>query len=99
MGKNSSNSVIYLYAHFALMGYDGFDLLTAKELLSSTHTFDRYEISRLIMIKQINAKLKIYDKSIDLLIKKSLKYASKDAVAYYKKNIKEKVSYPYLREF
>ena len=99
MGKNSSNSVIYLYAHFALMGYDGFDLSTAKELLSSTHTFDRYEISRLIMIKQINAKLNIVDKSIDSLIKKSLKYASKDAIAYYKKNIKESVSYPYLREF
>ena len=33
MGKNSSNSVIYLYAHFSLMGYDGFELLTAKELL------------------------------------------------------------------
>ncbi len=99
MGKNSSNSVIYLYAYFALKGFEDFDLKLAKELLSSTHTFDRYEISKYIMLKQINKKLNITDKALDLSIKKCLKYLSKDAKNYYKENIKLEVSYPYLRDF
>lgn len=99
MGKNSSNSVIYLYAHFALKGFEDFDLSKAKELLSSTHTFDRYEISKFIMLKQLNKRLNIEDKSIDLSIKRCLKFATKDGKNYYKNNINESIPYPYLREF
>ena len=99
MGKNSSNSVIYLYAYFALKEESGFDLNFAKELLSSTHTFDRYEISKFVMLKQINNKLNVVDKNLDILIKQSLKYLSNDAKKYYKENIKKELSYPYLRDF
>lgn len=99
MGKNASNSVIYLYAYFALNGEKDFDLTLAKELLSSTHTFDRYEISKFVMLKQINKKLNINDKDLDLMIKRCLKFITKEAKLYYKENIKQEVSYPYFRDF
>ncbi len=99
MGKNASNSVIYLYAYFALNGEKDFDLALAKELLSSTHTFDRYEISKFVMLKQINNKLNINDKDLDLMIKRCLKFITKEAKLYYKENIKQEVSYPYFRDF
>lgn len=99
MGKNSSNSVIYLYAYFALNEEKDFDLKLAKELLSSTHTFDRYEISKFVMLKQINKKLNINDKDLDLMIKRCLKFITKEAKLYYKENIKQEVSYPYFRDF
>lgn len=99
MGKNASNSVIYLYAYFALNGEKDFDLALAKELLSSTHTFDRYEISKFVMLKQINKKLNINDKDLDLMIKRCLKFITKEAKLYYKENIKQEVSYPYFRDF
>ncbi len=99
MGKNSSNSVIYLYGYFAMLMYEGFDLNYAKELLLSTHTFDRYEISRLIMIKQINKKLNVVDKSIDMKIKECLKFISKEGKKYYKENINKDLSYPFLKDF
>lgn len=99
MGKNASNSVIYLYAYFALNGEKDFDLTLAKELLSSTHTFDRYEISKFVMLKQINKKLNINDKDLDLMIKRCLKFITKDAKLYYKENIKQEISYPYFRDF
>ena len=98
MGKNASNSVIYLYAYFALNEEKDFDLKLAKELLSSTHTFDRYEISKFVMLKQIK-KLNINDKDLDLMIKRCLKFITKEAKLYYKENIKQEVSYPYFRDF
>lgn len=99
MGKNSSNSVIYLYAYFALNDEKDFDLIKAKELLSSTHTFDRYEVSKYVMLNQINRKLNINDKELEIATKRCLKYLTKDAKKYYKDNIKLDKSYPYLRDF
>ena len=99
MGKNSSNSVIYLYAYFALKGFEDFDLKLAKELLSSTHTFDRYEVSKYVMLNQINRKLNVKDKELEITTKRCLKYLTVEAKKYYKDNIKLEVSYPYLRDF
>lgn len=99
LGINCSNSVIYLYAYFALKGEKDFDLNEAVKLLSSTHTFDRYEISKFVMLRQIYLKLGKSTKDVDLYIKRCLKFASKSAIKYYKENIKKEVSYPYFGDF
>ena len=99
LGINCSNSVIYLYAYFALKGEKDFDLNQAAKLLSSTHTFDRYEISKFVMLRQIYLKLGKNTKDVDLYIKRCLKFASKSATKYYKENIKKEVSYPYFGDF
>jgi tetratricopeptide (TPR) repeat protein len=99
LGINCSNSVIYLYAYFALKGEKDFDLNQAAKLLSSTHTFDRYEISKFVMLRQIYLKLGKNTKDVDLYIKRCLKFASKSAIKYYKENIKKEVSYPYFGDF
>ena len=98
-GKYSTNGIFYLYAYFALNGEDGFDLAYAKELLELTSTFNRYEVSKYLMISKINKKLKIDDKVNQKRLKRALKFADKYSKQYYKHNKNKDIIYPHLKDF
>lgn len=103
-GKKSSNIVIYLYAYFALNDEEDFKLDVALDLLDgNTYSFRRYEISKLIILKQVKEKLYNKDLSHDKLLndefKLCLKHNDKEVKKYYKENVNKKISYPYFKDF
>ena len=98
-GKYSTNGIFYLYAYFALTLEEGFDLAYAKELLELTSTFNRYEVSKYLMISKINKKLKLDDKVNQKRLKRALKFADKYSKEYYKKNKNKAIIYPHLKDF
>lgn len=98
-GKYTSNLPVYLYYYFAIRGEDGFDLNYCLELLNLTYPFYRYEITKLLMIRNI-LKIKNKDlKEIDKQIKICLKHSNKEVLTYYKENKDNKELYPFYKLF
>lgn len=98
-GLDSGNNVSYLYAYFALNNESGFDLDYAYQLLLKQKGFNRYEISRYIILKQLCQVLKQDSSKFDEAIKDCLKLKDCKIKQYYKENINKKVSYPHFKHF
>ena len=95
----SSNIVIYLYAYFALLNREGFDLNLAKQYLEGKYPFCRYEISRPMMLKLIYKRLGLDTTEIDKTIKLCIKYGEKSNKKYYKLNKDLDLIYPSLNNY
>lgn len=97
--NKSSNIVIYLYAYFALLGDNRFDLVKAKEFLLEKSPFYRYELSRAMYLKLVKERLNENIDEVNNLIKLCVKYGNKDTKEQYKKNKDEKIIYPFINNF
>ena len=95
----SSNIVIYLYSYFALLGKEGFNLETAKELLELVYPFYRYEITRPMMLKRVYIKLGIDTKKIDDVIWDCRWLGDSMNSKYYFKNRKKDIIYPAFNNY
>ena len=74
-------------------------IFKTKELLELTSTFNRYEVSKYLMISKINKKLKLDDKINQKRLKRALKFADKYSKQYYKQNKNKDIIYPHLKDF
>lgn len=90
------SSVIYLYAYLYLKGEVEADGRKIIAYLRQTSKFLRYEISKEVLISQINQKLGLPDKDAKKKIKKAYKYDSILARKYYKLHKNDPVYYPFL---
>lgn len=89
----SNNTTIYLYTYFALNNDARFDLHKAKEMLLSTISIKRYDITRALMLKCVLKKLGEDTTEVESLIKKCLKYGTKTAKKFYKENKNKDIVY------
>lgn len=84
--NTSNNTIIYLYTYFALTNDERFSIKKAKKMLESTYSFERYEITRAMMLKLVLRRLDEPTKDVDKLIKNCLKYGTKNVKAFYRAN-------------
>lgn len=92
--KNYANNVIlYLYAYFALYGKNEFSQEQAKKYLEQTAIFGRYDLTRLVLLKQVYDKLGIVYPNYSEELKLCLKYSSKCAKDYFKKHQNDQIFY------
>ncbi len=82
-GKNSASTTLLQYAYFAVKGDSRFSLENAKEYLTQTSPFNRYNLSREVLIKQINDKLGIETPDYETKLANCLKYSPACDVEYY----------------
>lgn len=97
--ENSSNTVIYLYTYFALMGDERFSLELSEKCLAVKYPFYRYELSRAMYLKLVKEKLNKDLTSTNELIEKCVKYGNKETKKYYKENKNEKIIYPLFNNY
>lgn len=95
-GTFTTSHVAYYYAYFYLMGYREFNGEFAKTLLEKNYPFYRYEISRIVLLKQVCQKLNQESQKLQDLLKDIDKY-SKEDLKYYNENINEEISKPFWR--
>lgn len=97
--ERSSNIVIYLYSYFALQGDSRFDLQKSYQYLNQTYPFQRYEITRVMMLKLVARKLGKNLSQIDEQIYQCLKFGDKQNKKYYKENKNKEIIYPAFNNY
>lgn len=90
---------IYHYAYFSLLNEDGFDKNKAIEYLSSNFPFDRYDITRALIMNKLCKSLGLEEKYNQSDIKKILKNLNKEYTDYYNMNKNKDIVYPYYKSF
>ena len=98
-GIYSSNIVIYLYTYFALQNMEGFDKTEALKCLETTYPFYRYELTRYMYLVKIKKALHMDYSCDEQMIKKCLKYSSKEVKKYYKENKNKDICYPCFNNY
>lgn len=97
--ERSSNTVIYLYTYFALIGDDRFSIERSEKYLSEKYPFYRYELSRAMYLRLIKERLNKDLTSTNNLIKDCVKYGNKETKKYYNENKNEKIIYPLFNNY
>lgn len=97
--EDAGGNVIYLYAYLYLTDKIEADYHKVIQLLRMTKAFNRYEISREILIDQICKKVGISNTYAVSDMKSTLKYDSVLAKKYHKKAKKAKFYYPFLNSY
>lgn len=92
-GKRCQNTVLLQYAYFAVKGDSRFLLENAKEYLVQTSKFNRYNLTREVLIKQINDKLGIETVDYQTNLANCLKYSPACDVEYYHKHKNDQAFY------
>lgn len=96
---DANGNIIYLYAYLYLTDKITADYHEVLRLLRLNKSFNRYEISREVLIEQVCKKVGITNKFSVEGVKKALKYDSILAKKYHKKAIKSKYYYPFLNSY
>ncbi|MCI6509177.1 MAG: hypothetical protein PUH11_06940 [Bacilli bacterium] len=91
--KTCNNTIIYLYTFFALQGDERFNLETAEEYLQLTFPFERYEITRYMMLKRVKEALNKPTVDVEREIKKCLPFTTKIAKDFYNEHKDDKIIY------
>ncbi len=98
-GDDVNGNVIYLYAYLFLNDSIKVNYEEVLRLLRLNKAFNRYEITREVLIEQVCNKVNIKNDYAVEGLKKALKYDSILAKKYYKKNKKAKYYYPFLNSY
>lgn len=98
-GDDTNGNIIYLYAYLFLNDKINVDYQEVLRLLCLNKAFNRYEITREILIEQVCQKVNIKNVYAVEGLSKALKYDSILAKKYYKKNKKAKYYYPFLNSY
>ncbi len=96
---DANSNVIYLYAYLFLTDRIEADYHKVLHLLRLNKAFNRYEISREVLISQVCKKVGIKNEYMVEGVKKAKKYDSILANKYHKKAIKEEYYYPFLNSY
>lgn len=94
-----NGNIIYLYAYLYLTDKIEADYHEVLRLLRLNKSFNRYEISREVLIEQVCKKVGIRNEFFVEGIKSALKNDSILAKQYHKKAIKNKFYYPFLNSY
>lgn len=95
-GTFTTSHIAYYYAYFYLIGDTSFDGNFAKKLLEKNYPFYRYEISRIVLLKQVCQKLNQNSSKLQELLQEINKY-SKEDLKYFNENISKDISKPFWR--